>query len=100
MKQSIDLIESLRYKLRKLGVTLDGPTNLFCDNNSVVLNTTTPESTLSKRHNSIAYHRCREAQAARIVQVTKEGTKTNLADILTKLLPGPRLRELAGKLLW
>ena len=100
MKQSIDLIESLRYKLRMMGIQLDGPTNLFCDNNSVVLNTTTPESTLTKRHNSIAYHRCREAQAAEIVQVTKEGTKTNLADILTKLLNGPRLRELTGKLLW
>ena len=100
MKQSIDLIESLRYKLRMMGIQIDGPTNLFCDNNSVVLNTTTPESTLSKRHNSIAYHRCREAQAAGTVQVAKEGTKTNLADILTKLLNGPRLRELAGKLLW
>ena len=83
-----------------MGIQLDGPTNLVCDNISVVLNNITPESTLTKRHNSIAYHHCREAQAAKIVQVTKEGTKTNLVDILTKLLNGPRLRELAGKLLW
>ena len=82
-----------------MGIHLKCPTNLFCDNSSVVLNTTTPESTLSKRHNSIAYHRCREAQAAKIVQVTKEGTNTNLADILTKLLNGPKLRDLTRKLL-
>ncbi len=100
MKQSIDLIEALRYKLRMMGVPIEGPTNLFCDNQSVVLNTTTPESTLSKRHNSIAYHRCREAQAAGTVKVAKEGTLTNISDMLTKLLAGPRLRTLTAKIFW
>ena len=80
-----------------MGIHLKGPTNLFCDNSSVVLNTTTPESSLSKRHNSIVYHRCREAKVAKIVQVTKEVTKTNLADILTELLK-PKLRDLTRKL--
>jgi hypothetical protein len=45
------------------------------------------ESTLKKKHNSIAYHRTREAVAAGTIQVTKEDGKTNLADVLTKLLP-------------
>ena len=63
-------------------------------------NTTRPESTLKKKHNAIAYHRAREAQAAGIVRIAKEDGDTNLADLFTKLLPGPRLRELAGKVLW
>ena len=100
MKQSIDLIEALRYKLRMMGFPMEGPTSLFCDNSAVVINTTTPESTLKRKHTSIAYHRCREAQAAGIVQITKEGTQTNLADMLTKLLAGPKLRDLAGRVLW
>jgi hypothetical protein len=100
MKQAVELVEGLRYKLRMMGVEVDGPTNLFCDNEAVVLNTTRPESTLKKKHNAIAYHRAREAQAAGIVRIAKEDGETNLADLFTKLLPGPRLRELVGKVLW
>jgi hypothetical protein len=40
-----------------------------------------------KKHNLIAYHRTREAVAARTIRVTKEDGKTNLADVLTKPLP-------------
>jgi hypothetical protein len=43
---------------------MSGPTSVFCDNESVVKNSTAPESILKKRHNAIAYHRAREAQAA------------------------------------
>ena len=100
MKQAVELVEGLRYKLRMMGVEVDGPTNVFCDNEAVVKNTTRPESTLKKKHNAIAYHRAREAQAAGIVRIAKEDGDTNLADLFTKLLPGPRLRELAGKVLW
>jgi hypothetical protein len=100
MKQAVELVEGLRYKLRMMGVEVDGPTNLFCDNEAVVTNTTRPESTLKKKHNAIAYHRAREAQAAGIVRIAKEDGDTNLADLFTKLLPGPRLRELVSKVLW
>jgi len=81
------LIEALRYKLRMFGVPLDGPTNVFCDNEAVTKNATIPESTLKKKHNSIAYHRTREAVAAETIRVAKEDGVTNLADVLTKLLP-------------
>ena len=100
MKQSVELIEALRYKLRMMGFPMEGPTSLFCDNSAVVINTTTPESTLKRKHTSICYHRCREAHAAGIVQITKEGTLTNLADMLTKLLAGPKMRQLAGTVLY
>jgi hypothetical protein len=33
-----ELIECLRYKLRMMGLELDGPANVFCDNKSVVTN--------------------------------------------------------------
>ena len=79
-----------------MGVEVAGPTNVFCDNESVVMNATQPELTLKKKHNAIAYHRVREAQAAQIIRVAKEDGLSNLADILTKIVPGPRLRELCG----
>ena len=53
---AVKLIESLRYKLRMFGVPIEGATNVYCDNDSVVNNSTKPESTLKKKHNGIAYH--------------------------------------------
>jgi RPA family protein len=94
------MIEGLRYKLRMMGIEVDGTTNVFCDNDSVVKNSTRPESTLKKKHNAISYHRVREAQAAGIVRIAKEDGETNLADVLTKCLPAPRLKFLISHILW
>ena len=86
MKTAVELVEALRYKLRMFGVPLSGPTNMYCDNEAVFKNASNPTSMLRKKHHSISYHRCREAVAAGTVRVAKEGTKTNLADIFTKLM--------------
>ena len=69
-----------------------GATNIFCDNKAVIWNFSDPTSTLKKKHHLIAYHRNREAVAAGTVRITKEGTATNLSDLLTKSL-GKRKRE-------
>ena len=100
MKTAIEQVEGLRYKLRMMGIPIDGATDVFCDNESVFKNATHPESTLKKKHNAIAYHRTREAIAAGIVRVAWEDGRFNLADVLTKLLPGPRLRELVSCILF
>ena len=97
MKNAVELTEALRYKLRMFGVPLDGPTNMFCDNEAVYKNTSMPESTLKKKHHAIAYNRCREAVASVTIRVAKEGTKTNLSDLFTKVLPQPRRDELLDK---
>jgi hypothetical protein len=100
MKTAINIIEGVRYKLCMLGIPLNGPASVFCDNQSVVKNTTAPQSVLKKRHNAIAYHRAREAQAAGIIRVAWENGETNIADHFTKLMPGPQLKELIGYVLW
>ena len=90
MKTVVEQIEALRYKLCMFGVPLEGPTNIFCDNESVFKNASIPDSTPKKKHTSICYHRSREAVAAGTVRIAKEGTTTNLSDLFTKLLPEPR----------
>ena len=90
MKTAVEQIEVLRYKLHMFGVPLEGPTNIFCDNESVFKNASIPDSTLKKKHTSICYHRSREAVAVGTVRVAKEGTTTNLSDLFTKPLPEPR----------
>ena len=90
MKTAVEHIEALRYKLRMFGIPIEGPTNVFCDNEAVFKNTTIPDSTLKKKHTTICYHRAREAVAACTMWVAKEGTATNLADLFTKPLMDSR----------
>ena len=76
------------------GVPVDVPTDMFCDNEAVYKNSLTPESVLRKKHHSVAYHKFRKAVASGICSVAKEDTETNLTDIFTKVLPGPRRERL------
>ena len=95
-----EMIIALRHDLRMLGFPLNGPADLFCDNQSVVINSSIPSSVLKKKHNSISYHKVRECIASGTLRVGKEPTETNLADILTKPLAGPRFKELIKHILW
>ena len=99
MRLAIEMIEGLRYKLRMMGIPLVDACAVFCDNSAVVTNTR-PESTLKKKHAAINYHRVREAIAAGTIKVAKENTQTNLADLLTKLMSGPKMKELLQHILW
>ncbi len=63
---------------------IDVPCDVFCDNRSVVTNSSIPTSVLNKRHNAICYHRVREAQAADVIRVGWVEGKYNVADLFTK----------------
>ena len=90
MKNSVELIAALRYKLRAFGVPIDRSTDIFCDNEAVYKNASMPESHLSKKHHSISYHMIREEVDSGACRMTREYTDTNLSDIFTKVLPRPR----------
>ena len=94
LKNAVELVTAIRYKLRMFGVPVDGPTDMFCDNKAVYKNSSTPELVLRKKHHSVAYHKCRDAVASGICRISKEDTDTNLADIFTKVLPGLRQERL------
>ena len=42
LKNAVELVEALRYKIRMFGVPNEGPTNVFCENESVYKNVSTP----------------------------------------------------------
>lgn len=88
MKTVIEAITHLRYKLRMFGIPIqdDGPARIFCDNESVVKNSSNIESTLNKKHVSIAYHFTRWNVAAGVVDVSWIDTHSNLSDPYTKRL--------------
>ena len=66
-KTATEQIMDLRYTLSYLGVPIKSKSYMFGDNRSVVTSATLPHSTLSKRHNILAFHRVREAIAAKII---------------------------------
>ena len=63
-KTATEQIMDIRQTLRYLGAPI-GAKSFFGDNRSVVTSATLPHSTLTKRHNILAFHRVREAIAAK-----------------------------------
>jgi hypothetical protein len=84
---AVDLIEALVYKLMCFGVNVMLPADLYGDNESVCKMAQMPSAKLTKKHTAISFHRVREAVASGLVRVAHEGTKTNISDLLTKVLP-------------
>ena len=56
MKQGVEALRSISYKLQMMGVEVSGPTYIYGDNMSVIHNNSKPESVLKKKSNSICYH--------------------------------------------
>jgi hypothetical protein len=86
----VEHVIAMRYNMRMLGIAVQAPTVMLIDNMLVVINSSIPSSTIKKKHNSIAYHKVREAVAAGIVKVTHVNSTVNIADLLTKAL-GPQV---------
>ena len=83
-KTATEQIMALRYTLRYLGAPIKSKSYMFGDNRSVVTSATFPHATLSKRHNTLAFHRVREALAAKIIDFHWIQSEYNLSDMLSK----------------
>ena len=83
MKTAVELSIGPRYKLKMMGVPVEGPVRIKGDNMSVISNESIPASALKKKSQSIAYHFIREQSARDVIYVSYEPTDTNLADLLT-----------------
>ena len=84
MKQCCEYLRSLPYKFCMMGIPIIGPVYIYGDNQSVLANTTIPDSTLKKKSQSIAYHFMREGSA---------WDKWHKADLLMKQLPSGDKRK-------
>jgi hypothetical protein len=94
MKHCTEYVRGLRYKLCMMGIPCGEPTYVSGDNQSVLANTTVPESTLKKKSQSIAYHFVREGCARDEWCTAYVNTHLNPADLLTKPLPSGEKRIL------
>jgi hypothetical protein len=93
MKQCCEYLRGLRYKLRMMGIPVEGCCFIHADNQSVLSNSTIPDSTLKKKSQSIAYHFVREGAARDEWRTAYVNTHDNEADLLTKVLPAGKKRK-------
>ena len=84
-----------------MGIQINGPAYIYGDNQSVLSNTSVPESKLSKKHHAIAFHVVREGCARKEWLTGYCKSEDNTSDTLTKTIPaGERRNRLVGNYLW
>ena len=86
MQILVKILLGLCYKLCTFEVPLDGPYNVFYDNDDVACTTILAENTLKEKDLSIAYYKAREAVACGAMLVFFKRSGSNLSDCLTKVL--------------
>ena len=69
-----------------MGILVNNPSFVFGDNQSVLWDTTVPESMLKKKTSSVAYHFVREGVSRDEWRTTYVKTNENPADLMTKSL--------------
>ena len=100
MKHGMEILRGLRYKLRMMGIPIEGPLYIYGENLSVIHNTQQPESTLSKKSNLIYYHAMRESVSMGESLTTHIPTGDNCAYLLTKVLHRRKRRYHVSNLLY
>ena len=93
-KTATEQIMNIRQTLRYLGAPITTKSFLFGDNRSVVTSATLPHSTLTKRHNILAFNRVRKAISFYWIQ-----SAYNLSDMLSKHWDHPTVYPMILKLL-
>ena len=72
------------------GIPVDEPAFIYGDNQSVLINASSPESTLKKKSQSVAYHFVREGCASDEWRKAYIHTLLNVSDLMTKALSGEK----------
>lgn len=88
----------LQVLLRELGVVLPRPPVLWCDNTGATYLTANPIFYRRMKHVEVDYHFVRERVASGQLDVRLISSKDQLADIMTKALPGPAFRHICSNL--
>ena len=76
-----------------MGIPVDLPSYIFGDNQSVLVNSTMPHSTLNKKSSSVEFHIVREGTAKDEWRLAYLNTHKNPSDMLTKSLIGGEKRS-------
>ena len=98
-KTATEQIMDIRQTLRYLGAPIGAKSFFFGDNRSEVTSSTLPHSTVTKRHNILAFHRVREAITAKLMAFYWIQSAYSLSDMLSKHWDHPTVYPMILKLL-
>ena len=84
LKTCTEYVRGLRFKLRAMGIPVTQCTYIHGDNQSVLVNSSQPDSQLKKKSNSIAYHHVREGCALDEWKCAYISTNDNAANMMSK----------------
>ena len=93
MKSCCGYVRGLRYKLRMMGIPVELPTYIFGDDQSVLINSSNPHSSIKKKSSSIAFYFVHEGAAKDEWWVAYINTNYNPAEMATKSLDGSEKRS-------
>jgi hypothetical protein len=83
----------LQKLLSDLGVLVDAPIVIYCDNISSILLANNPVYHAKKKHIEVHYHFIRKKVLAKEVDLIHVSTKDQVADIFTKALGTDKLKK-------
>ena len=69
-------------------MSMTGPSYIYGNNQSVVNNSSKPDSSLNEKSNEVCFRFVREAVAMGECLITHISTHLNLGDLATKIVPG------------
>ena len=100
MKNRMETLQGLGYKLNMMGVPISGPSYIYGDNILVIQNTQRPQSTLQKNSNLIFYHAMSQSVYMGGSLTTHIPTNDNISDLMTKVLVGQKRQNHIGNILY
>ena len=83
-----------------MGILISGPSYIYGNHMSVILNSSKPESVLRKNSNSVCYHAVCESFVMGESLVGHIPSKDNIADLLTKVLYEQKRKYLVSNILY
>jgi len=98
MSQAASEITWIVRLLEELGVSGLTPVQLNCDNQSALHIARNPVFHERTKHIEIDFHFTRDKVLEGLLQLNYLPSSSQLADVLTKVLPGPHFQDLLSKL--
>ena len=90
----------LSYELMMMGVPLDGPSNVYVDNECVANSSERQETSLKKKYIFIAFHYVRECFAAGIITTYNVQSEDYLSDEFATVLNREQRSYIFGTIFW